>query len=64
MAWPGGVGAALHEEAVIDARSVAFVNCDLAEYLVPVHADTPDIDAIVFAGFDAKANALGAKGAP
>ena len=60
MTW--GVGAALHEEAVIDTRSGAFVNCDLAEYLVPVHADIPDIDAIVLDGFDAKANALGAKG--
>jgi len=60
MIW--GVGAALHEEAVIDTRSGAFVNRDLAEYLVPVHADIPEIDAIVLDGFDDKANALGAKG--
>jgi len=60
MTW--GVGAALHEEAVIDTRSGAFVNRDLAGYLVPVHADIPEIDAIMLEGFDDKANALGAKG--
>ena len=60
MAW--GVGAALHAEAVVDTRTGAFVNRDLAEYLVPVHADIPQIDAIVLDGFDDKANALGAKG--
>ena len=60
MIW--GVGAALHEEAVIDTRSGAFVNRDLAEYLVPVHADIPEIDAIALDGFDDKANALGVKG--
>lgn len=60
MIW--GVGAALEEEAVVDTRSGAFVNRDLAEYLVPVHADVPDIDAVVLDGFDDKANVLGAKG--
>jgi xanthine dehydrogenase YagR molybdenum-binding subunit len=57
-----GVSAALHEEAIVDPRSGAFVNRDLAEYLVPVHADIPDIDAILLDGFDDKANELGAKG--
>jgi xanthine dehydrogenase YagR molybdenum-binding subunit len=60
MIW--GLGAALHEEAVVDARSGAFVNRDLAEYLVPVHADIPEIDAFLMDGFDDKANALGVKG--
>ena len=57
-----GVGMALLEEAVVDPRSGAFVNHDLAEYLVPVHADIPEIDAIFLDGFDYKANVLGAKG--
>jgi xanthine dehydrogenase YagR molybdenum-binding subunit len=57
-----GVSAALCEEAVVDPRTGAFVNRDLAEYLVPVHADIPDIDAVVLDGFDDKANVLGAKG--
>ena len=50
------------EEAVVDTRTGAFVNRDLAEYLVPVHADIPEIDAVLLDGFDDKANVLGAKG--
>jgi len=57
-----GVGMALLEEALVDPRSGAFVNRDLAGYLVPVHADIPQIDAVVLDGFDDKANVLGAKG--
>ncbi len=60
MTW--GVSAALHEEAVVDTRSGAFVNRDLAEYLVPVHADIPELDAVLLGGFDDKANVLGVKG--
>ncbi|MGW1884717.1 xanthine dehydrogenase family protein molybdopterin-binding subunit [Streptomyces sp. NPDC001970] len=60
MIW--GVGAALEEESVVDPRSGAFVNRDLAGYLVPVHADIPDVDAVVLDGYDDKANVLGAKG--
>jgi xanthine dehydrogenase YagR molybdenum-binding subunit len=60
MIW--GVSAALHEEAVVDTRTGAFVNRDLAEYLVPVHADIPPIDAILLDGSDDKANPLGVKG--
>ena len=60
MIW--GVGAALHEEAVVDTRSGAFVNRDFAQYLVPVHADIPELDAVLLDGFDDKANVLGAKG--
>ena len=60
MIW--GVGAALEEEAVVDPRSGAFVNRDLAQYLVPVHADIPEVDAVMLDGYDDKANVLGAKG--
>jgi xanthine dehydrogenase YagR molybdenum-binding subunit len=60
MTW--GVSSALLEDGVVDTRSGAFVNRDLAEYLVPVHADIPSIDAIFLDGFDDKANVLGAKG--
>src|SRR4029077_7848784 len=60
MIW--GMSAALLEEATVDTRTGAFVNRDLAEYLVPVHADIPEIDAIFLDGFDDKANVLGAKG--
>jgi xanthine dehydrogenase YagR molybdenum-binding subunit len=60
MTW--GLSAALHEEAVVDTRSGAFVNRDLAQYLVPVHADIPTIDAIMLDGYDDKANVVGVKG--
>jgi xanthine dehydrogenase YagR molybdenum-binding subunit len=57
-----GVSSALHEEAIVDIRTGAFVNHDLAGYLLPVHADIPAIDAVLLDGFDDKANVLGAKG--
>jgi xanthine dehydrogenase YagR molybdenum-binding subunit len=57
-----GVSMALHEEAIVDPRTGAFVNRDLAGYLVPVHADIPNIEAILLDGVDDKANELGAKG--
>src|ERR1700682_3913524 len=57
-----GVGAALHEEMTLDPRFGYFVNHDLAEYHVPVHADIPDIDAIFVAELDDKSNPLKSKG--
>ena len=57
-----GVGAALTEEAVIDKRYGYFVNHDLAEYHVPVHADISDIEAIYLPELDNKANPLKSKG--
>ncbi|HVY51617.1 MAG TPA: molybdopterin cofactor-binding domain-containing protein, partial [Devosia sp.] len=60
MIW--GVGAALHEAAHVDGRNGAWVNADLAEYLIPVHADIPAIEAIILDDFDEHANHLGVKG--
>jgi xanthine dehydrogenase YagR molybdenum-binding subunit len=57
-----GVGMALLEEAIVDTRTGAFVNRDFAQYLVPVHADIPELDAVLLDGFDDKANVLGVKG--
>ena len=57
-----GVGAALTEEVVIDRRYGHFVNHDLAEYHVPVHADVPAIDAVFLPELDDKANPLKSKG--
>jgi xanthine dehydrogenase YagR molybdenum-binding subunit len=57
-----GVGAALHEELTLDPRFGYFVNHDLAEYHVPVHADIPAIDAIFLAELDDKSNPLKSKG--
>ncbi len=60
MIW--GVSAAIREAAEIDARYGNIVNGDLAEYLVPVHADIPDIDVILIDRPDLDANPVGVKG--
>ena len=60
MVW--GVGSALHEEAIIDPRFGFFVNHNLAEYHVPVHADIPAIEAIFLPEADDKTNPLKIKG--
>lgn len=60
MVW--GIGNALTEEAVIDPRFGFFVNHDLAEYHVPVHADIPAIEAIFLPEVDDKTNPLKIKG--
>jgi xanthine dehydrogenase YagR molybdenum-binding subunit len=57
-----GVGAALTEEAVVDARHGYFVNHDMAEYLVPVHADIPAIDAVYLQDADDLASPIKSKG--
>ncbi|WP_029013911.1 xanthine dehydrogenase family protein molybdopterin-binding subunit [Niveispirillum irakense] len=58
-----GIGAALMEELVVDKRLGFFVNHDLAEYHVPVHADIPDLDVIFLEGDeDANSSPLKARG--
>jgi xanthine dehydrogenase YagR molybdenum-binding subunit len=60
MIW--GVSFALHERAVMDARSGRPMNANLAEYLVPVNADVPSVKAILVEEHDPHVNALGIKG--
>lgn len=60
MIW--GIGAALMEESVLDARHGHFLNHDLAEYHVPVSADVPDLNVIFLGEADPNANVLGSKG--
>ena len=60
MIW--GVGATLHEDAVIDKRDGHFVNHDLAEYHVPSHADIPNIEVHFLTEVDDKTNPLKIKG--
>ena len=57
-----GVGAALEEDLVMDDRFGHFVNHDLAEYHVAVHADVPNVDAFFLTEIDDKTNPLKAKG--
>ena len=57
-----GVGAALEEDLVMDDRFGAFMNNNLAEYHVAVHADVPNVDAMFLDEIDDKTNPLKSKG--
>jgi xanthine dehydrogenase YagR molybdenum-binding subunit len=57
-----GLGAALMEEAIVDVRHGCFINHDLAEYHVPVHADVPHQDVFFMNEVDDKSSPLKAKG--
>ncbi|MGX1560072.1 xanthine dehydrogenase family protein molybdopterin-binding subunit [Streptomyces sp. NPDC055506] len=58
----GGIGTALLEHTVTDHRDGRIVNANLADYLVPVNADVPDLKAIYLNGEDPEADPLGVKG--
>ncbi len=58
----GGIGMALMEEGVIDHRYGRWVNNNLADYHVPVHADVPYIEALFVDKPDLILNPIGAKG--
>ena len=59
----GGIGMALMEHAVVDARNGRVPNANFAEYAVPVHADTPGVMDVIFVEeHDAHVNPLGVKG--
>jgi xanthine dehydrogenase YagR molybdenum-binding subunit len=59
----GGIGMALMEHSVVDARNGRVPNATLAEYAVPVHADAPPVmDAIFVEERDPHVNPLGVKG--
>ena len=57
-----GVGMALFEETIYDSRSGAPINNNLADYVVAVNADTPQIDVTFLDYPDYELNALGARG--
>lgn len=59
----GGIGMALMEHSVVDARNGRVPNANLAEYAVPVHADAPPVmDVILVPEDDPHLNPLGVKG--
>lgn len=59
----GGIGQALLEHTVTDPRDGRIVNANLADYLVPVNADIPDLRAIYLDnGDDTNADPIGVKG--
>ena len=57
-----GVGMALLEGTQIDHRDGRIVNANLSDYLVPVNADIPALDATFLPGEDGVADPLGVKG--
>ena len=57
-----GISAALHEATEIDPKTARYVNDNLADYLVPVNADLPEVDILIVPEADDKVNPLGIKG--
>jgi xanthine dehydrogenase YagR molybdenum-binding subunit len=57
-----GLSSALHEKTEIDLRAARYVNDNLADYLVPVNADTPSVEIIIVPEEDHRVNPLGVKG--
>jgi xanthine dehydrogenase YagR molybdenum-binding subunit len=58
----GGIGMALLEESVVDPNIGTFINRNLADYRIPVHADIPDIDVLLVPEQDLVTSPLGTKG--
>jgi xanthine dehydrogenase YagR molybdenum-binding subunit len=58
----GGIGMALMEQTVLDARDGRPVNASMADYLVPVNLDIGELDALFVEEHDPHVNALGVKG--
>jgi xanthine dehydrogenase YagR molybdenum-binding subunit len=59
----GGIGMALMEHSVVDPRNGRVPNANLAEYAVPVHADSPPVMDVIFVEEDdPHVNPLGVKG--
>ncbi len=57
-----GLSAALFEETQVDPRTARYVNKNLGDYIVPVNADTPDVEIIIVPEEDDGVNPLGIKG--
>jgi xanthine dehydrogenase YagR molybdenum-binding subunit len=58
----GGIGMALMERTVLDARDGRPVNAHMADYLVPVNLDIPELEAHFVEEDDPHVNPLGVKG--
>ncbi|MBB5696421.1 xanthine dehydrogenase family protein molybdopterin-binding subunit [Muricoccus pecuniae] len=57
-----GIGAALREVSEVDPRHGGFLNADLAEYVLPVHADIGTIEVEFVDEPDPRLNRPGVKG--
>jgi len=60
MTW--AIGMALHEATRTDVRTGRVMNANLGEYLVPVNADVPRLEALIIDEEDLYVNPLGVKG--
>ena len=60
MVW--GISTALHEESLVDVEQGKYLNTNLAEYHLTVHADTPDMEVVFVQEEDRIVNDLGVKG--
>lgn len=60
MVW--GISKSLHEETIMDERFGKYINTNLAEYHIPVHADINELDVIFADEKDELINELGVKG--
>ena len=56
------IGVALTEALEFDPNNGHVVNCDLAEYHVPVHRDVPDLEVVLVEERDGAASPIQAKG--
>jgi xanthine dehydrogenase YagR molybdenum-binding subunit len=57
-----GIGMALLEGTQLDYRDGRVVNANMSDYLVPVNADVPALDAVFLPGEDTVADPIGVKG--
>jgi xanthine dehydrogenase YagR molybdenum-binding subunit len=57
-----GIGMALLEGTQLDYRDGRVVNANMSDYLVPVNADVPTLDAMFLPGEDTVADPIGVKG--
>lgn len=60
MVW--GISKALHEETILDENLGKYINTNLGEYHIPVHADINELEVIFADEKDELINELGAKG--
>ena len=60
MVW--GIGMALEERTIRDARTARLVTRSLEEYRFPVNADVPDVDVLMVPEEDPYVDAVGVKG--
>lgn len=57
-----GLSSALHEQTELDLPHARYINHNLADYLIPVNADTPSVEIIMVPEHDEGVNPLGVKG--